>query len=120
MNKPLRQWRWGRLPVYNGFTHEERVRGWQRIWWLVDTGQLPRPAVCCISGSTKQVAYHSENYFSDDVYPLCQEVHFALHQRFNRPVPWLEILRRYSVTGNEWFALVEMRPVDVAVGLRPI
>ncbi|KQY11197.1 hypothetical protein ASD31_17530 [Rhizobium sp. Root482] len=116
--KNLRKWPWGILPAYNGFSHEERVRGWQLVGWFIDNGWKPKAAVCAISGSTERVQYHSENYYGWTPYALNQQVHFALHQRFNRPKRWLEIVERYAVTGEEWFAKLALEPIDLAGNLR--
>jgi len=114
----LRKWPWGILPVYNGFTHEERVRGWQLISWCIDNGWMPKASIYCISGSTERLQYHSEDYYGWAHYALNQQVHFALHQRFNRPKRWLEIVERYAVTGDEWFARLSLEPIDMAAALR--
>lgn len=116
--KGLRRWPWGILPVYNGFTHEERVRGWQLVSWRIDNGWMPKASTCCISGSMERVQYHSEDYYGWAPYALNQQIHFALHQRFNRPKRWLEIVERYAVTGEEWFARVSLEPIDLAADLR--
>jgi hypothetical protein len=118
MTVAFREWRWGKLPVYNGFVHAERVRGWQLIWWLVDTGRLPYPRICCITGSSYRVGYHSENYYGWAPYPLAQPVHFALHQRFTRPLAWTSIVSQHATTGDEWFARLSLEPTDVARELR--
>lgn len=117
MTVRLRQWRWKELPVYNGFTHVERVRGWQVVNWMIDTGQMNRATVCCITGSRTRVGYHSENYYSWQPYPLCQSVHFALHQRFKRPDAWRRIVEQYGSDGD-WFTRLLFQPVDLAAQLR--
>lgn len=119
MTPKLRQWRWPELATYNGFTHIERVKGWQVIWWLIDNGHMPRPTVCCISGSTEKVTYHCEDYYRPwEAYPLASPLHLALHQRFNRPRQWEAIVGRYAITGAEWFANLSPTPVDFAGDLR--
>lgn len=114
----LRKWSWGILPSYNGFSHEERVRGWQLVSWFTDNGWMPKATLCCISGATERVQYHSEDYYGWTPYALNQQVHFALHQRFNRPRRWRDLVERYAVTGDEWFARLAMEPVDLAGSLR--
>ena len=110
----IRSWAWGKLPEYNGFTHEERVRGWQALHWLMDQGRLARPVICCISGLRHRVGYHSENYYDWHPKPLAQQIHFALHQRFRRPHAWQRIVAAYSVSGDEWFAQLSTVPIDLA------
>ncbi|MFS2324590.1 hypothetical protein U2P60_04080 [Brucella sp. H1_1004] len=116
--KGLRKWPWSELPDYNGFTHVERVRGWQLIMWLEDSGLFKRGATCCISGQTHQLRLHSENYYSWEPFTLNHSIHMALHQRFNKPDAWLRIVERYSSTGEEWFAKLALLPVDLAGELR--
>lgn len=118
--KGLRKWRWGELPAYNGFTHSERVRGWQLIMWRIDNGWAERGATCCISNSTVMPRLHSEDYYSWQPYTLNHSIHIALHQRFKRPDAWRRIVDQYSVTGTEWFAQLSFEPVDVAGELREI
>lgn len=116
--KGLRRWSWGELPTYNGFTHHERVRGWQLIMWRIDNGWAERGATCCISGSTAMLRLHSEIYYSWEPYTLHHSVHIALHQRFKRPDVWRRIVGQYSITGKEWFAQLSFGPVDLAGELR--
>lgn len=116
--KGLRRWQWGELQTYNGFTHVERVRGWQLIMWRIDNGWAKRGATCCISGSTSMPRLHSQNYYSWEPYTLNHSVHIALHQRFNRPDAWRRIVDRHSVTGTEWFAQLSLKPDDLAASLR--
>jgi hypothetical protein len=114
----LRKWRWRTLPTYNGFTHEERVRGWQLLMFLTDNGLLQRPTVCCISGRRDRLQLHSENYFDWRAYALNQSIHMALHQRFRRPDRWRAIVEQYAITGEEWFARLTLTPLNVAGQLR--
>lgn len=116
--KPLRQWKWGILPSYNGFLHAERIRGWQLIHWFVDNGWREPAAVCCITGSGEDVTYHSENYFRISPYALSRPVHFALHRRFRCADAWRRIVSQYSVTGDEWFSRLPLFPRDLASQLR--
>lgn len=116
--KSLRKWSWGALPVYNGFTHVERVRGWQLIMWRIDNGLAERGATCCISGDTKMLRLHSENYYSWEPYTLNHSIHMALHQRFKKPDAWRRIVGRYAITGEEWFARLSFVPTDLAGDLR--
>jgi hypothetical protein len=114
----LRTWKWGILPNYNGFTHEERVRGWQAMWWLIDTGQMAKPATCSISGRTGPIQMHSENYYDPVPYGIDPALHMALHRRFTTPDNWRRIVDQHAVTGEEWFAKLALEPVDLAGQLR--
>jgi hypothetical protein len=106
------------LPAYNGFTHEERVRGWQLIHFLIDNAWAERGATCCISGQTTQLRLHSENYYDWRPYTLAHSLHMALHKRLRNPDQWRRIVDRYAVTGDEWFARLDLEPVDLAGELR--
>jgi hypothetical protein len=115
----LRPWKWGVMKPYNGFTHEERVRGGQLIHWFIDNSWLAKPSRCSISGSTERVQYHCEDYYSPwQPYAINQQIHLALHRRFRQPDDWACIRDRYSVTGSEWFCALPMQPVDLAGALR--
>lgn len=115
----LRPWKWGQLPVYNGFTHEERVRGWQLQWQLIEDGQLPPATTCCISNSSHNVQYHSENYYEPwNLYPVSQPIHLTLHRRFSVPEAWKFVVEQFSLTGQEWYALLEITPINLAAELR--
>lgn len=116
--KGLRTWQWGMLPTYNGFTHEERVRGWQLIHFMIDNGWKERGATCCITGRTDQLRLHSEIYYDWHPYTINQSLHLALHQRFKKPDAWLRIVERYGRTGTEWFTRLDLEPVDLAGELR--
>ncbi|MBE7184506.1 MAG: hypothetical protein INR68_08885 [Methylobacterium mesophilicum] len=118
MTKPLRQWQWAPLKPYNGFTFPERVRGWQLVTWMIDNGWKTKPPTCCISGAAQRVTLHSENYYDWEPHALAQPIHLALHARFRQPERWQAIVRRYAVTGEEWFAKLAMEPVDLAAQLR--
>jgi len=116
----LRRWQWKKLPVYNGFVHAERVRGWQLVNLLAELGQLDKPRQCAISGATVGLFFHSENYYSWSPYVLSQPIHMALHRRFTKPDEWRRIVDRYAVSGAEWFATLSPTPVDLAGDLRRI
>lgn len=115
----LPDWKWPRMPVYNGFTHEERVLGWQLIHRFIKDGWLPNPERCSISGATAALQMHCEDYYSPWApYPINRSIHMALHRRFRQPDPWNRIVERYAVTGAEWFCALAMQPIDLAATLR--
>lgn len=115
----LRPWKWPPLSPYNGFTHEERVRGWQLIHMMVDDGSMSQPKQCSISGATHQLQHHCEDYYAPwNAYAVTQPLHIALHRRFRQPDPWKRIRDKYAVTGMEWFSELPMQPIDLAATLR--
>lgn len=115
----LRKWRWPATQVYNGFSPEERIRGWQLHWFLIENGWMPRAKTCSISGSTQRVSWHNENYYTPwKPYAVSGDVHRLLHQRFRYPVPWREVVQQYAASGEEWFAHLDEAPVDLAGQLR--
>ncbi len=83
----LRKWNWPLTKWYNGFSPQERVRGWQVSHWLLATGQLIDPTQnachCSICGLLKNVSYHNENYYTPWTAKLvCKSCHYLLHTRF--------------------------------------
>lgn len=104
---------------YNGFSHEERVGGWQCIWWLIAEGAMPKARKCAISGLRIDMHYHCEDYYHPwTAVALSRPIHLALHRRFTHPAAWLAIVERYSVSGSEWFALLTFQRTDIAAQLR--
>lgn len=118
--RKLREWKWGILKPYNGFSHEERVHVWQLQSWFTDNGWWEKPKVCSITGRMDRVAWHSEDYYNwpTSSFPIQQGIHLSLHARFKNPKAWQDIVSRYSVTGDEWFARLSLEPVDLAGPLR--
>lgn len=108
----LRKWSSGRLSVYNGFSHEDRVAGWQRSKWLQDSGALPAPSVCVICGSKKNLEYHSETYFDPTlVQAVCKSCHRRIHLRFRFPDAWT----RWTKEGQrpEWVTALKVDKLDL-------
>lgn len=116
--KGLRKWQWPELQPYNGFSPAERVKGWQAIHFLIDNGWATRSIVCSVSGDTRMLRLHSEDYYSWKPYTLTHSIHMALHNRFRHPDAWRRIVERYAVTGNEWFVRLSLEPLDLAGALR--
>ncbi|KQU76495.1 hypothetical protein ASC75_02450 [Aminobacter sp. DSM 101952] len=94
------------------------MRGWQLVMFLVDNDLLPKPTVCCISGRSDRIQWHSESYYHWRPYALNQSIHLALHRRFNAPDRWRVLVDQYAVTGEEWFARLSLVPADLAGQLR--
>jgi hypothetical protein len=115
----LRKWRWPPLQPYNGFTSEERIRGWQLIWLLIDLGLQVKPTTCSMTGSNKNIGIHSENYYEPwNSFPISAGPHSILHRRFRYPQPWLRLVEQHAVTSEEWFCHLKMEPIDLAAELR--
>jgi hypothetical protein len=77
---PLRQWTFPKTRPYNGFTPDERIRGWQLTIWFIDNGWLEKPARCSISGETGDIVYHNENYYMPWApHAINRTAHTALH-----------------------------------------
>lgn len=113
----LRKWRSGRLSVYNGFTHEERVAGWQRSKWLQDSRALPAPSECVICGSQKNLEYHSETYFDPTlVQAVCKSCHRRIHLRFRFPDAWARWVE--SVSKPSWIKVLASDRRDLRHGFR--
>lgn len=116
--KGLRKWPWPELQPYNGFSHAERVRGWQAIHFLIDNGWATRSNLCSVSGATTMLRLHSENYYSWEPYTLTHSIHMALHNRFRHPDAWRRMVERHALTGDEWFVSLSSEPIDLAGALR--
>lgn len=77
----LPAWSWPKLKNYNGFTHEERVRGWQAEKLAIRLGVLPDPQTfsCALCNASTFIQYHAEAYDTLERYPLCRSCHCRLH-----------------------------------------
>jgi hypothetical protein len=117
---PLRRWTYPKTRAYNGFTPDERIRGWQVTMWFVDNGWLGNPTRCSITGETGDVVFHNENYYTPWApHEISRTVHRALHQRFSKPGWWRRIVTENARTGDEWFCLVSLdRAFDLAASQR--
>jgi len=103
-----REWKWKPLKIYNGFSHEQRVRKWQAVDLLIRMG-LKNPAknlkcaICGVDGVCATLSYHSEDYASlESEYPLCKNCHYQIHIRFYSPAAWKELVTKYG-NGSKWF-----------------
>lgn len=97
---------WSRLKDYNGFTHEQRVKGWQAMHLAVRMKLISptKDLQCEICGATHptKLQYHSEDYCKLAEYVLCISCHKCLHQRYKNLEIWQELVACFS-TGNEWY-----------------
>jgi hypothetical protein len=120
----LREWssHWAIMKPYNGFTHDERVRGWAVLWYLRDLNIVVKyPKNCSICNSADGVNYHGENYYAPElVFAICKGCHIIIHKRFNRPEPFCKLVQEYSVSSNQdsWFTQLKLTPINLAGELR--
>lgn len=81
---PLPEWRWKELKPYNGFLHEERVKGWQASKLAVKMKLIPdaNDLKCeiCEAQHPVNLSYHSEDYSKLAHHVVCKSCHFKIHQ----------------------------------------
>lgn len=105
-------WRWPALPSYQGFTSEERIRGWQKVWIARQLNLLPAPTKCSICLCACVGQYHSEDYSRPlEAKPVCRRCHAILHQRFMRPEVW-RALRNGQRDREGWFSDLSVFPEE--------
>ncbi len=120
----LRKWNWPLTKTYNGFTPQERVRGWQVSHWLQATGQLIDPKQnacrCSICGSPKNVAYHNENYYAPWTAKLvCKSCHYLIHTRFRNGYALVALVKRAARRAEAtWVLSLSNQKIDLAGKLR--
>jgi hypothetical protein len=82
------------LKTYNGFDHDQRMRGYRWLQREYAAGRRARPTVCDACGQTEgPIEAHSESYaepFGAHIgrYGLCYRCHMAIHTRFNNRDAW--------------------------------
>ena len=82
------------LKTYNGFNHDQRMKGYRWLQGEYAAGRRTRPTVCDACGQTEgAIEAHSEDYsdpFGDHIgrYGLCYRCHMAIHTRFNNREAW--------------------------------
>jgi hypothetical protein len=98
---------------YNGWSPQERTATLPVHKAALKDGRLARPTHCSIcqcAGSNDwrsddAVWLHNEDYGNPfDVYHLCRRCHRTLHERFDQPEPWLELVVRHDNTEAAWYA----------------
>ena len=120
----LRRWNYPLTKNYNGFSGNERVRGWQVTCWLKDIGQMidPKKHVCECStcGSTKNTGYHNENYYAPWTAKLvCKSCHYYLHARFRHENAFPVLLKRAGQRKDaKWVYTLTSDKIDLAGDLR--
>ena len=79
------------LKTYNGFDHNQRMRGYRWLQGEYAAGRRARPTVCDACGQTEgPIEAHSESYaapFGGHIgrYGLCYRCHMTIHNRFKNP-----------------------------------
>jgi hypothetical protein len=82
------------LKTYNGFDHDQRMKGYRWLQGEYAAGRRARPTVCEACGQTEgPIDAHSEDYsapFGDHIgrFGLCYRCHMAMHTRQKNPKAW--------------------------------
>jgi hypothetical protein len=82
------------LKTYNGFDHDQRMKGYRWLQREYAAGRRAHPTVCDACGQADgPIDAHSESYaepFGDHIgrFGLCYRCHMAIHTRFNNPEAW--------------------------------
>ncbi|KQS03552.1 hypothetical protein ASG11_04195 [Sphingomonas sp. Leaf357] len=101
---------------YNGWSPEDRCATLPDQRQAIRDGRIAKPTRCSICGfapadhlgTTNTVWLHDENYADPlAAYHVCRSCHRTLHDRFDHPQPWRELVARYG-TGGRWFELLTM------------
>lgn len=111
----------GGIGWYNGWSPQERLATLPIQKAAIASGELARPTACSICGVTGSrdwkahdaVWLHDENYADPlAAYAACRRCHRLLHERFEQPAPWLQLVRQYA-RGGAWFELLSMDPASL-------
>lgn len=103
---------------YNGWSPEERLATLPIQREAIKAGRLQRPTHCSICGCASNrnwraddaVWFHDERYDRPlEPYPVCRRCHRLLHQRFEQPQPWLDLITQHG-KGGTWFELLSLDP----------
>ena len=82
------------LKTYNGFDHNQRMKGYRWLQGEYAAGRRARPTVCGACGQTEgPIDAHSEDYsepFGEHIgrHGLCYRCHMAIHCRLKNPEAW--------------------------------
>ena len=91
------------LKTYNGFNHDQRMKGYRWLQGEYAAGRRARPTVCDACGQTEgPIDAHSESYaepFGDHIgrYGLCYRCHMAIHTREKNPEAWTAYKRHVAL-----------------------
>ena len=111
--------RW-RMDWYNGWSPAERCATLPIQRQALRDGTIAAPTICSICGfvpadhpgTTDAVWLHDENYAEPlAAYHVCRACHRTLHDRFEQPATWLELVARYG-PGRRWFERLTMDPAS--------
>ena len=111
---------------YNGFTNEERIRGWQWQKWAEEMELIHASPFCCITGQRIEgrINLHLENYYRPwEIFPLGTGAHMRLHNRFRCPESWRDFVdkHRSSQHGERfWFEDLATSPIELAAKEREV
>jgi hypothetical protein len=98
------------LGWYNGWSPEERRATLPIQRDAIRSGQMARPTICSVCGSSHDVWLHDERYDRPlEAYPVCRLCHRALHMRFDEPAGWMTLVAQYGGRG-EWFEQLSLDP----------
>ena len=82
------------MKTYNGFNHDQRMKGFRWLQGEYAAGRRARPTVCDACGQAEgPIEAHSEDYsepFGDHIgrFGLCYRCHMAIHTRFDNGEAW--------------------------------
>lgn len=98
------------LGFYNGWSPDERRATLPLQYAALREGRMAKPTTCSICTSTSSVWLHDEDYGQPlAAYPVCRACHRSLHDRFDDPASWLDLVAQHSGAG-EWFTLLSLDP----------
>ena len=104
---------------YNGWSPAQRLATLPAQRQAIRSGAIARPTTCSICGVTPEpgsknsVWLHDENYADPlAAYHVCRYCHRTLHDRFERPAAWLELVRQHG-SGERWFERLTMDPASL-------
>jgi len=108
------------LDWYNGWSPEQRLATLPVQRAALKAGALLAPTCCSVCGfdpreqpsAANRVWLHDEDYGDPlAAYAICRRCHWALHERFDDPQPWLAIVARHG-GGDQWFERLSMDPAS--------
>jgi hypothetical protein len=98
------------LKTYNGFDHDQRMKGYRWLQREYAAGRRARPTVCDACRQAEgPIDAHSEDYsapFGDHIgrFGLCYRCHMAVHTRFNNREAW-EAYKHHVALGRIFYPI---------------
>src|SRR5687767_5226688 len=87
--------------TYNGFSGAERRRGAQLLGFYRSNGWLTPPLQCSVSGATRNLKWHNENYDEPwTAWSICRRAHYFVHTRYRYPDRWRRFLEEEAVADS--------------------